>query len=86
MAAMLAGAVTILLSWQLIDPLKWNRNMLETDQDGLPTRSVGRCTAGTSGNGFLVALFAFVIGSLLYSLYLAYVTRHHRINLPDSHP
>ena len=79
MAFMLIGVVTILSAWQLIDPLKWHRDVLATDRDGFPTRSVGRCrTESSSGYAFFAALLALVLGCLLYSLYLAYITRNQK--------
>jgi len=74
MVIMLMVELVILLTWQIVAPLKWERNILVTDSYGFAIKSVGQCTS-QSGRWFLLTLIILHILCLLYALYLSYVTR-----------
>ena len=77
MVIMLLIVIAILVSWQMVDALRWERDILQTDQDDFPIRSIGQCRTGNANSMyyFLGPLFLLMIGCLLYSLYLSYITR-----------
>jgi len=72
---MTAVEVTILLSWQLVSPLRWEREVLDVDENGRPTRSVGVCTSDNYV-WFLVPFVVFKALCLVYGLLLCYRTRN----------
>lgn len=77
MVVMLTVEVAILLTWQLVNPLKWEREVLDSDFDGFPTKSVGSCQMDSTYAlyAFLLPLVVFKFGCLLYALILCYITR-----------
>mmetsp|Transcript_16873 Transcript_16873/g.48480 ORF Transcript_16873/g.48480 Transcript_16873/m.48480 type:complete len:954 (-) Transcript_16873:111-2972(-) len=74
MATLLSVAVTILVTWQLVAPLKWEREVLAVNELGEATESIGRCRSD-GAVPFLIVLAVFMFGCLLFALYLSYVTR-----------
>lgn len=66
--------VIILLCWQLIDPMQWQREVLLTDPNGYPLESYGYCASDNMGR-FLIPLVAIDVVMLFYSLYLCFITR-----------
>jgi hypothetical protein len=72
---MLFGEVTVLLVWQLVDPLRWQREVLSVDAEGRPLQSVGSCTSESS-EFFVIPLCIFNGLCLLFALYLCYVIRN----------
>ena len=67
----------ILLAWQLTAPLKWQREVIESDLDNFPVRSVGKCRSTNDGLNTLytVLLMLLNVGCLFYALVLSYLTR-----------
>ena len=43
MVAVIMAQVVILLCWQFIDPMTWQRDLVSVDINGYPTQSVGSC-------------------------------------------
>lgn len=71
----LAIQVSLLLSWQIIDPLMWQRDVVSQDVNGYTTQSVGSCQS-TGGQSIFLALLVAVDGlMLLCALCLIYRTR-----------
>jgi 7 transmembrane sweet-taste receptor of 3 GCPR len=75
MVAMITFEFSVLLAWQLIDPLRWEREVIRVDDEGFPLVSVGECTSDQS-IAFIVPLCVFNCGSLIYALYLCWITRN----------
>ncbi|KAL7543364.1 hypothetical protein ACHAXR_013073 [Thalassiosira sp. AJA248-18] len=67
--------VVILLCWQLIDPMMWEREVLLSDANGYPLQSYGHCVSDNAGR-FQIPLLSFDGLMLLYSLYLCFITRN----------
>lgn len=74
---------TIILIWTLLDPLEWNREVLSTDEDGLPVQSVGQCQSEYAGIFWLIFI-AFNVLVLMYALFLCYATRTYPSELSES--
>ncbi|KAL7546238.1 hypothetical protein ACHAWF_009574 [Thalassiosira exigua] len=75
MVVVIALQFVILLCWQIVDPMSWRREVLLTDGNGYPTKSVGYCTS----DNILYFLMPLVIVDglmLFYALYLCFVTRN----------
>jgi hypothetical protein len=73
----------ILLSWQLVDPLRWEREVLRSNDRGFPLESIGYCTSDSALSFWIpVSVYNFIC--LLYALYLCYVTRHIPSDLNES--
>jgi len=75
MAAVIMIQLTILLCWQLINPMQWEREVIQTDTNGFPIRSIGYCTSSASILPYLIPLVVVDGLMLLYALYLCFVTR-----------
>lgn len=75
MIVMISIEFAILLAWQLVAPLRWQREVLSTDGDGFPIASVGFCSSDRS-LAFTIPLAAFNALGLIYALYLCWVTRN----------
>ncbi|KAL7545747.1 hypothetical protein ACHAWF_009103, partial [Thalassiosira exigua] len=75
MVAVIAVQFIILLCWQIIDPLRWQREVLFTDGNGYPTKSVGHCKS-ESTLYFIVPLVVVDGLMLFYALYLCFITRN----------
>lgn len=74
MGIMFVVEIGILLSWQLVAPLKWIREV--TDEiDGYATASVGSCDGGESGWRFYLGLALFHALCLCYALVLCFQTK-----------
>jgi hypothetical protein len=65
----------VLLCWQVIDPLKWQREVIVKDVNGYALTSVGHCTSD-NGLRFIIPLLLIDAVMLFYALYLCYVTRN----------
>jgi len=75
MAIVIMIQVTILLCWQLINPMQWEREVIRTDTNGFPIQSIGYCTSSESILPYLIPLVVVDGLMLLYALYLCFVTR-----------
>uniref|UniRef100_A0A7S4IP86 G-protein coupled receptors family 3 profile domain-containing protein n=1 Tax=Odontella aurita TaxID=265563 RepID=A0A7S4IP86_9STRA len=75
MAVTFSVEVALLLAWQLVSPLRWERTVTSTDENGYPTESIGSCTAD-GAVPFIIPLLVFKALCLLYALYLCYITRN----------
>lgn len=75
MVVMLSFEVIVLIVWQIVSPLRWERDVLTTDSDGFPLESVGSCSS-THQVAFSSTLGGFYISSLVYALYLCFITRN----------
>lgn len=73
---LLAVEISIMLTWQLVDPLQWQRDVVIRGVNEYPVKSVGFC-ASVEGNGkyFLGVLGAVNLTCLLFALYLCYHVR-----------
>lgn len=74
MVVVIAIQVAILLCWQIIDPLRWQREVLFEDTNGFTIKSVGYCKSDKTLR-FLAPLVAVDGLMLLYALYLCFNTR-----------
>ncbi|KAL3943197.1 MAG: hypothetical protein SGBAC_002727 [Bacillariaceae sp.] len=73
MVFIMAIEVAILLTWQLYDPHKWERVVLQ-EEEGFIIESYGQCVSDT-GNYFWMAIVAFHVVCLVYALVLAFQTK-----------
>ena len=73
----------LLLAWQLVDPLRWQRQVLQSNARGYPLASVGSCTSDKALS-FVIPLSAYNFGCLLYALYLCYRTRNFSSELNEA--
>lgn len=73
---LLAMEMCIMLTWQLVDPLKWEREVVTRGVNDYPVKSVGFCTS-VDGNGkyFIIVLGVVNLVCLLFALYLCYQVR-----------
>jgi len=72
------------LTWQLVSPLRWERDVQDTDfNTGYPTESIGRCTSEHFA-AFAGTCAAFIGFCLAYALVLSYKTRHMSIEWTES--
>jgi len=87
MLVLLVLETTILLVWQLVAPLQWERTVLSTDVNAYPTKSVGKCQTSPTEDliYFIIPFCVLNMGCLLYALYLSFVTRNlvHSMNLSE---
>ena len=73
-AFMVVAELSILVSWQAISPLMWERETLQ-EENGLVVESVGECTSD-SGYFFFAGLVGFHVICLFYALILTIQTSH----------
>ena len=76
----------VLLSWQLVAPLKWNREVVATSDLGYPTQSVGLCASENPNLSlvFYICLFVVNFVVILIALVLCYLTRHFKSELNEA--
>jgi hypothetical protein len=67
--------VIILVSWTLIDPLVWEREVIRQDQFGSSLESQGYCTCD-SWQIFASIIAIFHFGLLAVACYMCYVARN----------
>lgn len=65
----------ILLSWTIVDPLKWQREVVSEDQFGEPLESQGYCTS-EHWAAFAGAIAGLQIVLLLVASWMCFVSRH----------
>jgi len=75
MAVLLSLEIGILLAWQFVAPLHWEREVLDVDENGYPTKSVGMCTSDLN-IVFFIPYAILNMGCLVFALYLCYITRN----------
>ena len=51
----------VLLSWQLVAPLKWNREVVATSDLGYPTQSVGLCASENPNLSLVFYICLFIV-------------------------
>lgn len=73
----LAIDVTVLLCWTILDPLEWQRVVVDADKYGTTLVSVGYC-ASEHWHVFTSLLAAFHFALMCFACYVCYITR----NLP----
>lgn len=73
----------LLVAWQLVAPLKWQREIVDTDSDGFSLESIGSCTSD-DGWWFWLAIMLFQVFCLFYALVLCFQTRHIQDELSES--
>ena len=78
---LLAAMLVILITWQLVSPLVWVRDVTEIDPfTGYPTESIGRCTsehfAAFAGTCAIFMLFCLVYAlvSCIYSVSFSFLS------------
>lgn len=64
----------LLLVWQLVSPLTWQRDVLQVDQTNFYMKSVGICRSD-NGAAFFLSMIVFHIVCLIYALRLSFKTR-----------
>ena len=74
-AMILVVDLTILMVWQVQDPLKWKRIVLSQDKFGEVLSSVGKCTASNWAY-FAGAIAAFHLILFSIASYMCFATRH----------
>ncbi len=73
---LLAVEILIMLTWQLVDPLQWKREVVTQGINGYPVKSVGSCTTVDGNVNYFVIVLAVVnLSCLLFALYLCYHVR-----------
>lgn len=67
--------IVVLVSWSVLDPLEWTREVTAADQFGASLESVGYCTADhwMVWTGLIAALHLLLMG---IACYMCYVTRN----------
>ncbi len=81
---LLAVETLIMLTWQLVDPLQWQRKVVNY-VSGYPVKSVGLCTsAGGNGKYFIIVLAVVNLSCLLFALYMCYQVRKIPSNYQES--
>lgn len=83
MVGILGVESLILLVWTLVDPLKWDREVILADEYGLTLISSGRCVSDNSLVFWLIFV-AFNVFILLYALVLCYLTRTYPSEFAES--
>lgn len=74
MVAVVVLQAIVLIAWNVADPLVWQREVLTSDDNGYPTKSIGTCSSD-KGLAFLIPLIIIDALMLFYALYLCFVTR-----------
>ncbi len=74
MVAVILLQAIVLIAWNVVDPLIWQRGVLSEDPNGYPTKSIGTCSSNNV-LAFLVPLIVIDALMLLYALYLCFITR-----------
>ena len=81
---LLVGMCAILLTWQLVSPLTWEREVTETDYlTGYPTESIGACTS-EHFSAFVGSCACFIGVCLAYALRISYKTRNMPVEFAES--
>ena len=83
MAIMFAIEVGILMSWQIVAPLRWEREVID-EIDGFATVSVGSCEGGETGWRFYAGLVIFHVLCLFYALVLCFQTKDINSDFAES--
>mmetsp|Transcript_13827 Transcript_13827/g.27569 ORF Transcript_13827/g.27569 Transcript_13827/m.27569 type:complete len:824 (-) Transcript_13827:377-2848(-) len=78
MVAIVTIESIVLLIWNLVAPLEWNREIVSTSDLGFPTKSFGSCSTVNSRKGliFIFVLCAINFFLLLGAMWLCYITRN----------
>lgn len=78
MVVVIAIEFILLLSWQLVAPLKWNREVVSSSDLGYATTSAGMCSSNDPQKSiaFALVLFFFNLGCIVYALVLCYQARN----------
>jgi len=86
MLVLLVLETLILVVWQWVAPLHWERTVLSIDMNGYPTKSVGKCQTSPTEHllYFLVPYCVLNMGCLLYALYLSFITRNMTLGPPTT--
>eukprot|EP00574_Skeletonema_japonicum_P006819 CAMPEP_0201718370 /NCGR_PEP_ID=MMETSP0593-20130828/3891_1 /ASSEMBLY_ACC=CAM_ASM_000672 /TAXON_ID=267983 /ORGANISM="Skeletonema japonicum, Strain CCMP2506" /LENGTH=894 /DNA_ID=CAMNT_0048208651 /DNA_START=50 /DNA_END=2734 /DNA_ORIENTATION=- len=74
MVAVIVLQAIVLIAWNIADPLVWQREVLSSDDNGYPTKSIGTCSSN-KGLAFLIPLTVIDALMLFYALYLCFITR-----------
>lgn len=82
-AGMFVVELSILISWQVVSPHEWRREVTNYSFDGYPLESVGSCDSD-SGWYFMAGLVSFHIVCLFYALILCWQARHIPPDFADS--
>mmetsp|Transcript_26383 Transcript_26383/g.42761 ORF Transcript_26383/g.42761 Transcript_26383/m.42761 type:complete len:776 (+) Transcript_26383:5205-7532(+) len=72
-AVMMAIDGAVIMAWQVNDPLKFKRTVIQTDVNGYPVSSVGFCESENS-TPYVCLIFLLHLATLLYGCFLCYVT------------
>ncbi len=74
MVAVIVLQAIVLIAWNIASPLVWQREVLTSDDNGYPIKSIGTCSS-EKGLAFLIPLIVIDALMLFYALYLCFVTR-----------
>lgn len=80
---MLLIDMIILISWQVVSPLQWEREVTDYSFDGYALESVGKCDSD-SGWYFMAGIVAFHIVCLCYALVLCWQVKDIPPDLADA--
>lgn len=83
MASMFIVESGILIAWQIVAPLQWEREVLD-DIDGYATSSVGSCEGGEKGWRFYLGMVLFHVLCLCYALVLCFQTKDIHSDFAES--
>ncbi|GAX18434.1 gamma-aminobutyric acid type B receptor [Fistulifera solaris] len=83
-AFMLTIELAILVTWQVVAPLQWQREVLLYDSEQFSLSSVGGCSGGKEGWYFFLVLMIFHALCLFYALILGFQTKDINSDLAES--
>jgi len=75
--------VILMLIWQLVDPLRWERKVVHANEQGYPVTTVGYCT-NDHALPFVIVIGIYNLGCLGYARFLCHVTRDIPSSLNES--
>ena len=73
----------ILILWTTLDPLTWERDVVETDRFGRPSETRGECQSDNV-LAYLIPLLTVNLGALSLAVYQAYVARQISVEFAES--
>jgi simple sugar transport system substrate-binding protein len=83
-AFMLTIELAILIAWQVVAPLQWQREVLLYDSEQFSLSSVGGCSGGNEGWYFYLVLMIFHALCLFYALILGFQTKNINSDFAES--
>jgi len=76
MVVLCLAMFVLMLMFQVVSPMRWEREVQYTDANGFSVESVGSCTNQENSDIFLILLAVFHASCLLYALALCFQVRN----------